>query len=158
MSLSTINHLSHTAQIADLENKQQNYAHSEKTVNALNEQVGLIVNEYNSQANTTVLTTTIIAIATLFNTFLDYHATNNAELSGSLKILKGLVSAMPSIADGSQKVHSHLSQGKITQIQHKIEKLKTRLSNLQQESSRSHIQEYLDVLTEAQRRLRQQYN
>ena len=65
---------------------------------------------------------------------------------------------MPGIADGSQKVHSLLSQGNIAQVQHKIEKLKTRLSNLQQEASRSHIQEYLDVLTEAQRRLRQQYN
>lgn len=157
MSLSTINHLSHAAQIADLENKQQNYAHSERTVNALNEQVGLIVNEYRSQAKATALATTVIAIATLFNAFLDYNTTN-AELSGSLKILKGLVSAMPGVADGSQKVHSLLSQGEIAQVQHKIEKLKTRLSNLQQEASRSHIQEYLDVLTEVQRRLRQQYN
>ncbi|VHO02809.1 hypothetical protein [Candidatus Rhabdochlamydia sp. T3358] len=157
MSLSTINHLSHTAQIADLENKQQNYAHSERTVDTLNKQVGLKVNEYLSQAKVTGLTTTVIAIATLFNTFLDYNITN-AELSGSLKILKGVVSAIPNIADGSQRVHSQLSQGKIFQIEHKIEKLKTRLSNLQQEASRSHIQEYLDVLTEAQRRLRQQYN
>lgn len=52
-----------------------------------------------------------------------------------------------------KQIIKHLPDIKI----HKID-LETRLSNLQQEASRSHIQEYLDVLTEAQRRLRQQCN
>ncbi|MGL5627311.1 MAG: hypothetical protein ACRDDW_07395 [Candidatus Rhabdochlamydia sp.] len=157
MSLSTINSLTYTAQMEDLRNKQQNYAHSERTVDALNEQVNLVVNEYRSQATLMKYCTLALAVATLFMNFLDHNPTN-AEIPTSLLNLRGAMRTISVVAPGVKEFYGKVSEGKVFQINYKIERMKTRLSQLQTEANRSHIQEYLDVLTESQRRLRQQYN
>lgn len=157
MSLSTINSLTYTAQMEDLRNKQQNYVHTERTVDALNEQVHLVVNEYRSQATVIGWCTLALSVATLFTNFLDHNPTN-AEISTSLLNLRGAIHTISVIAPGIKEAYGQISQGQIAQINYKIERMKTRLSQLQNEANRSHIQEYIDVLTESQRRLRQQYN